>query len=95
MTDITDNTSPILYNIVNFCIFIFIGLVFLYVCVGIICAIVMMVKHVKESKPEDFKKYPCPDPATCDILFCNCEPDEMEKGQVVVKAKGPKYERFL
>ena len=95
MTDFTDNTPPIVYNIVYFCIFFFIGLVFLYVCVIIIGVIVMIVKHVKESKPEDFKKYPCPDPATCDILFCNCDTDEMEKGQVVVKVKGPKYERFV
>lgn len=95
MTDFTDNTPPIVYNIVNFCIFFFIGLVFLYVCVIMIGVIVMIVKHVKESKPEDFKKYPCPDPATCDILFCNCDTDEMEKAQVVVKVKGPKYERFV
>lgn len=95
MTDFTDNTPPIVYNIVYICIFIFIGLVFLYVCVIMIGVIVMIVKHVKESKPEDFKKYPCPDPATCDILFCNCDTDEMEKAQVVVKVKGPKYERFV
>ena len=96
MTDFIANiiSNPIFENVVFTCIIIFLGLFWLYMCVMIIGAIVMMVKHVYEFKPEE-KKYPCPDPTTCDIPFCNCAVDEMEKGNVVLKTKGLKYERFL
>ena len=97
MTDFIDNimTGPTFPNVVFICGIILFGLFWLYMCVIVIGAIVMLVKHVNESGKSEDRKDSCPDPATCDIPFCDCDTDQMEKGQIVLKAKGLKYERFL